>query len=42
MRAPATSALVVGVDIIDVDDQAGIRHIDGEGRVEMMLGGHAV
>ena len=37
-----TSALVVSVDIIDVDDQAGICHIDGEGRVEMMLGGNAV
>jgi hypothetical protein len=37
-----TSALVVCVDIIDVDDQAGIRHIDGEGRVEIMLGGNAV
>jgi hypothetical protein len=40
--ARRTSALEVCVDIIDVDDQAGIRHVDGERRVEMMLGGHAV
>jgi hypothetical protein len=32
----STSALVMCVDIIDVDDQAGIRYIDGARRVEMM------
>ena len=31
------SALVVGVDVIHVDDQARVCHIDGEGRIEMML-----
>jgi hypothetical protein len=30
-----TSALVVRVDVIDVDDQAGICHIYGERRIEM-------
>jgi hypothetical protein len=37
-----SSVLVVCIDIVDMDDQAGIRHIDGQGGVEMMLGGNVV
>jgi hypothetical protein len=37
--ARRSGALVVRIDIIDVDDQARIRNIDGERRVELMLGG---
>ena len=34
--------LVVRVDVIDLDDQAGICHVDAARRVEMMLGGDAM
>jgi hypothetical protein len=34
--------LVVRVDVIDLDDQAGIRHVDAARRVEMVLGGDAM
>jgi hypothetical protein len=37
-----TSALVVRVDVIDLNDQAGICHIDGERRIEMVLRGDAM
>jgi len=36
------SALVVCVDIIDANDQARVRHIDTERRIEMMFCGGAV
>jgi hypothetical protein len=36
------SVLVVRIDVIDEDDQAGIRHIYGERRIEMMLDGVAM
>jgi hypothetical protein len=34
--------LVVRVDVIDLDDQAGICHVDAARRVEMVLGGDAM
>ena len=37
--ARGASLLVVRVDVIDLDDQAGICHVDGARRVEMVLGG---
>jgi hypothetical protein len=40
--ARQTRALVVCVDVIDVDDQAEIRHIHGERRIEMVLSGDAM
>jgi hypothetical protein len=37
-----TRALVVRVDVIDVDDEAGICHIYGERRIEIVLSGDAM
>jgi hypothetical protein len=34
--------LVVRIDVIDLDDQAGICHVDATRRVEMVLGGDAM
>jgi hypothetical protein len=37
-----TSPLVVRVDVIDMDDEASVGHIDGTWRIELMLCGDAV
>jgi len=42
MGARRTSALVVRIDIIYVNDETGISHIRGERRIKMMLCGDAV